>query len=201
MMHYEQADFEACDASIKSTLNRDLANYLPPILHFESSSLTECSYPVSVGLCYEGQSHYWEIRPRDCWVDWDIKTQNLHGLTRERLMQKGLPVCVVREEMCAILGSQETAIYSDTPTWDRLWLSQLGVPNPVAHINLLIPRKLRRTFYRSFLDTHERYDLTHYHAQHDALALALTLTLLLDRVGIDSRESNSLFSELRRVSG
>lgn len=199
MIGQKPTGFLACDARVHSELDKALAEFLPPILHFESSSLSEYSYPVSVGLCYEGQSHYWAIQPRAHWLDWDTETQNLHGFTRRALMEKGLPVCVVCEEMRAVLGAHEIAIYSDTPKWDNIWLSKLGLNNPIEHINLLVPRKLRRTFYRNFLDIHERFGLTHYHAQHDALALAMTLTLLLDRVRIETQGSDSPVNEQKRV--
>lgn len=78
--------------------------YLPPILDFKASSLSDVSYPISAGLIVSGHVYYWIIKPEPDWIDWSLQSQAMHGLKRSYIEDHGVPVHQVCIEMTAILG-------------------------------------------------------------------------------------------------
>ena len=151
---------------------------LPPILDFEASSLSDTSYPISAGLVVAGQVYYWIIKPQADWIDWSLESQAIHGLKRSFLEEHGVPVQQVYAEITEKLNGYQV-IYSDAPAWEGLWLQRLGVFNlRIADIGELIGNDKREGFSSELAKTFASNKLTQHRADHDALAIALTIKKL-----------------------
>lgn len=149
--------------------------HLPPILDFEASSLSDCSYPISAGLIVSGQIFHWLIKPKPEWVDWSLASQAIHGLKRSHLIEHGMDTQHVYEELnCALTGFD--AVYSDNPYWEFRWLSQLGKFNiEIKDVELLIPPAHKNSWKTTFEQQFQKHNLVQHRADHDALALALSI--------------------------
>ena len=151
---------------------------LPPILDFEASSLSDTSYPISAGLVVAGQVYYWIIKPELYWIDWSLQSQAIHGLKRSFLQEHGVPVHQVYAEITEKLNGHQV-IYSDAPAWESLWLQRLGVFTlRIADIGELIGDDQREGFSSELARTFTSNKLTQHRADHDALAIALTVEKL-----------------------
>lgn len=152
---------------------------LPPILDFEASSLSDTSYPISAGLVVAEQVYYWIIKPEPDWIDWSLQSQAIHGLKRSFLEEHGVPVRQVYAEITEKLNGHEV-IYSDAPAWEGLWLQRLGAFNlRIADIGELIGNDRREGFSNELAKTFANNKLIQHRADHDALAIALTIEKLL----------------------
>jgi len=106
-------------------------------IDFEASCLPRHgrSYPIEVGIADGGMSRSWLIRPHDDWAGWDWtpEAEALHGLSRERIAQEGLPASVVLAELVA--ATQGCRVLADSLI-DQYWLDTLaaaaGAPSPFA---------------------------------------------------------------------
>jgi hypothetical protein len=153
----------------------DYLKHIPPILDFEASSLSDCSYPISAGLIVNGQIHYWLIKPKPEWIDWSLASQAIHGMKRSYVIENGFDVQRVYEEMIRALAGFEV-VYSDNPYWESRWLTQLGhFGLEVKDIQQLIPSHHKDSWKTVFEQQFQKHLLVHHRADHDALALALTL--------------------------
>lgn len=151
---------------------------LPPILDFEASSLSDTSYPISAGLVVAGQVYYWVIKPQADWIDWSLESQAIHGLRRSFIEEHGVPAHQVYAEITEKLNGHEV-IYSDAPAWESLWLQRLGAFNlRIADIGELIGSNQREGFSTELARTFANNNLTQHRADHDALAIALTVEKL-----------------------
>jgi len=151
---------------------------LPPIIDFEASSLSDTSYPISAGLVVCGQVYYWIIKPEPDWIDWSLPSQAIHGLKRSYIEEHGVPIHQVYAEMMDKLVGYGV-IYSDAPEWESLWLRRLGPFHfRVADIGELIGKKQREGFSGELAKTFTTHKLTQHRADHDALAISLTVKKL-----------------------
>ncbi len=148
---------------------------VPPILDFEASSLSDCSYPISAGLVVHGRIHYWLIKPESDWIDWDTQSQAIHGLSRFFIEKNGISPRQVFKELSLILA-EEKIIYSDNPDCEKLWLSRLGkLDVEIKDVRSLLAPMHQNAFKPQLKNTFKQYDLIQHRADHDALALAITL--------------------------
>lgn len=148
--------------------------HIPPILDFEASSLSDCSYPISVGLIVNGQIHHWLIKPKPEWIDWSLASQAIHGMKRSYLIENGLEVQRVYDEIMQALVGYD-AVYSDNPYWESRWLSQIGSFDvEIKDIQRLIPSHHKESWKTIFEQQFQKHFLMPHRADHDALALALT---------------------------
>jgi len=148
---------------------------VPPILDFEASSLSDCSYPISAGLRVGSTLKYWLIKPRPHWIDWSLASQAIHGMKRSYIADNGMDVDQVYVEMKSLLD-QFDVIYSDNPYWERVWLSHLGDFNlDIRDIQELIPQHNKWCWKENLEKQFQANNLTHHRADHDALALSLAV--------------------------
>ena len=148
--------------------------HVPPILDFEASSLSDTSYPISAGLIVEGKVYYWIIKPGPDWIDWSLQSQAIHGLKRSYIEDHGSPADQVFSEMSELLTSH-SIIYSDAPEWESMWLSRLGKLNiKIESIYNLININ-KETFSSELLSNFKSHHLIPHRADHDAIAIALTI--------------------------
>lgn len=153
---------------------------IPPVLDFEASSLSDTSYPITVGLVVKGIIHYWIIKPKPDWVDWSLASQAIHGIKRSYLIDHGIEQDeVLREIHEALRGI--TTTYSDNPYWERRWLSQLGeLDVEVQDIKELVPTELHAEWKDVMQAQFKIYNLMPHRADHDALAISLALKSLTE---------------------
>jgi hypothetical protein len=149
---------------------------LPPILDFEASSNADESYPISAGLVVKGNVYYWIIKPKTEWIDWSLPSQAIHGLKRSFVVEYGKEVEEVFNDLVNHLKGYDV-IYSDAPYWESLWLSRLGsLGVDVKSITELSPQLRDKALYSQILtNTFKKHRLTRHQADHDALAIALTI--------------------------
>lgn len=151
---------------------------VPPILDFEASSLSDNSYPISAGLMVAGHVYYWLIKPKYNWIEWSPKSEAIHGLSREFIEMHGVPADKVLLEISEKLKGY-VVVYSDNPEWEAMWLNRLGALDiKIVSIYTLIAQKQREHF-SLYLDINFlKNNLERHRADHDALAIALTLKQL-----------------------
>ncbi|MBB3387626.1 hypothetical protein FHT82_000346 [Rhizobium sp. BK275] len=93
-------------------------------LDFEASSLSKKSVPIEVAWVFEdGRSRSALIRPAADWDDWAADAEAIHGISRELLASKGVPVEQIAHEMIEVLTGHD--LYASAPSWDGKWLSVL----------------------------------------------------------------------------
>jgi|GEM_PF-476055 len=96
----------------------------PAILDFEASGFGSSSFPIEVGVVLSsGQRYCALIRPHKTWTHWNSEAEQLHKISRSKLVECGRPV----QEVCAELNelAGKTALYSDGWTHDHSWLIRL----------------------------------------------------------------------------
>lgn len=153
-------------------------NNLPAILDFEASSLSDGSYPISVGLVVDGKIKYWVVKPKSDWVDWSLTSQAIHGIPRSFLMEKGTDALIVYAELKAALFGCEV-IYSDNPYWEARWLRCLGQFDcEIRDVRDLVPATSSAVWSTNLDHQFASHDLTRHRADHDAYALYLSVSQL-----------------------
>lgn len=108
----------------------------PIILDIEASGFGYGSYPIEVGFALPDKSaHCYLIKPLDEWTHWNTGAEEVHGIKREMLLQKGRPVKEVAEQLNHYLANK--TVYSDGWGYDMSWVSLLfSVTN--IHMNFRI---------------------------------------------------------------
>ncbi len=96
----------------------------PAFIDFEASSLDLiASYPIEVGVCMpDGALHSWLICPHVLWQDWSESAEAIHGISRSRLEQEGMPVSEVAKQLNELKLEQ---VFCDAWTFDSFWLHRL----------------------------------------------------------------------------
>jgi hypothetical protein len=147
----------------------------------EASGLGAKSWPVEVGWAFAcGKARSFLIRPDPGWDPqaWDPRAENLHGISRALLLEKGAAVGEVCEAVNDALGGSD--VYSDAPDWDGFWLSRLFTTAQVK------PAFLLRDFGRLFRDLAGE-------AQDTMIARAERIAPRLHRAGADARHLQALY--------
>jgi DNA polymerase III epsilon subunit-like protein len=97
---------------------------VPAVLDVEASGFGAGSYPIEVGVVLpSGKSHCFLIRPADHWSHWDPLAEAVHGITREVLAARGVPIEEVARNLNEVLRGQ--TVFSDAWGHDRSWLALL----------------------------------------------------------------------------
>lgn len=96
----------------------------PIILDIEASGFGKGSYPIEVGFALPDKTtHCYLIKPIGEWTHWNIGAEEVHGISRDILMEKGLPVKEVAEHLNDHLANK--TVYSDGWGYDLSWVSLL----------------------------------------------------------------------------
>lgn len=97
---------------------------IPVVLDIEASGLGRGSYPIEVGYALaDGGSHCFLIKPFDGWQMWNEEAEELHGISREHLLSRGIEVVTAAETLNRALGGM--TVYSDAWGNDQSWLALL----------------------------------------------------------------------------
>lgn len=96
----------------------------PVVLDIEASGLGRGSYPIEVGYVLpDGRANCLLIKPFADWQMWDLKAEQLHGISRPQLQRSGLDVVTVAETLNRELAGM--TVYSDAWGNDQSWLALL----------------------------------------------------------------------------
>lgn len=96
---------------------------LPWILDIEASGIHEDSYPIQVAWSNGLARHSCFVKPEPSWMQWDAMAEEIHGISRQCLMRKGLPVRKVANMMNELLHG--LTLYSDAIQFDQAWCKKL----------------------------------------------------------------------------
>jgi hypothetical protein len=96
----------------------------PIIIDFEASGFGRTSYPIEVGLVdEEGRSWCSLIQPEEGWRHWDESAVDLHGISRDSLVEHGLSCAEVADHLNKALRGKTA--YCDGWAHDFVWMSHL----------------------------------------------------------------------------
>ena len=99
-------------------------SYTPAILDIEASGFGKGSFPIEIGVAAETSVIYsWLVKPEHDWVHWQQEAEQLHGISRQQLMDEGEPAVVIASQLNELFEGQ--TLYSDGWGFDSGWLSLL----------------------------------------------------------------------------
>ncbi len=99
-------------------------NENPIILDIEASGFGTGSYPVEVGFALpDKNTHCYLVRPLESWTHWNLGAEEVHGISRDILLQKGQAVGEIAEQLNLYLGNK--TVYSDGWGYDLSWIALL----------------------------------------------------------------------------
>lgn len=97
---------------------------IPIIMDLEASGFGRNSYPIEIGIAMPtGETECFLIYPEPEWTHWDTKSEKLHGIRREHLLQVGRPVKEIADKVNHLLKGK--TVYTDGWGVDQSWLSLL----------------------------------------------------------------------------
>lgn len=101
-----------------------MSQQLPAIIDLEASGFGRGSYPIEVGFALEDRVvHSYLIRPAPTWQHWSDEAEQIHGISRERLLADGINVREVALQMNQLLAHK--TLYSDAWSFDSSWVGRL----------------------------------------------------------------------------
>lgn len=109
----------------------------PIFIDIEASSLGSKSYPIEIACTdSSGHIHNYLISPDSItsWTDWNIRSEQLHGISRKRLIDEGLHPSQVCEYLTYMLDGKRC--YSDAPDYDKHWLIVLFEATRLKMLNI-----------------------------------------------------------------
>jgi hypothetical protein len=93
-------------------------------LDFIASSTGRNSFPIEVAWVFEdGRSRSALIKPAPNWRDWSAGAEAKHGISKETLRHKGVPIPQIADEMVDTLSGHE--LFASAPSWDGRLLRAL----------------------------------------------------------------------------
>lgn len=97
---------------------------VPTILDIEASGFGRNSYPIEIGYALpSGQTFCTLVRPEPQWLHWDPEAENMHGISRQSLLERGRTATEVALLLNEALKGM--TVYSDGWANDYSWLGSL----------------------------------------------------------------------------
>jgi len=151
---------------------------MPTIIDLEASGFGTNSYPIEIGVALaDGRTVCYLICPQADWDHWDPSCEELHGLTRDQLLQFGRPAVEVANNLNQLLGTQ--TVYSDAWGYDLAWLSLLfecaGVRQyfKLDALQSLFNERQYAMWNQTLEDVFAEYAFSRHRASNDALAIQM----------------------------
>lgn len=151
----------------------------PAIIDIEASGFGPGSYPIEVGCALsDGRSYCALIQPVSSWTHWDPQAEAVHGISRQMLVENGLPPLSVAIRLNTLLG--RSTIYSDAWAHDYSWLATLheaaGVPATyrVEHLVRITPMVEARLWNEVRAEVEGSMQVQRHRASVDARVLQAT---------------------------
>jgi hypothetical protein len=152
---------------------------VPAIIDVEASGFGQGSYPIEVGFILPDLTSFCcLIKPEPDWTHWDPDAENIHGIKRETLFEKGKPAAEVAEILNQYLRNK--TVYTDGWGNDHSWLSRLydqaGKTQKFRLQTLasLLSEKQMAIWKANKLKVTEELSLTRHRASADARILQMT---------------------------
>jgi hypothetical protein len=149
---------------------------MPTIIDVEASGFGINSYPIEIGVALaNGRTACYLICPQADWRHWDPSSEELHGLTREQLLQYGRPAVEVANSLNQLLETQ--TVYSDAWAYDQGWLCRLfecaGVRQhfKLDALQSLFSEQQYAMWNQTLEDVFVEYAFPRHRASNDALAI------------------------------
>ena len=166
----------------------------PIILDIEASGFGPGSYPIEIGVALaDGRLLARLIKPLPHWTHWQHTAQEIHGISRERLMDEGVEPREVAVELNTLLANQ--TVYTDGWGVDRSWLALLFYESNVL-------QRFRLESIYSLLDESQLEHWSQYREQvldltgmvphragTDALIVQYTFLYAMDPEGLSKRHT------------
>lgn len=89
---------------------------------FEASGIAPDSYPIEVAVVHPNGEYQTLIQPARYWDHWSYDAQDMHGLSREKLISEGQSPLEVAQAMNQLFDGK--VLCSDNPA-DCFWLDVL----------------------------------------------------------------------------
>lgn len=105
--------------------NMDMTSlFTPNIIDVEASGFGVQSYPIEIGVINQfGEKFCRLVKPQKSWLHWDESAESLHGISRELLRHKGVPITTLCHDLNDFL--QQQTVYSDGWVVDQPWMIKL----------------------------------------------------------------------------
>lgn len=97
---------------------------LPWVVDVEASGFGRGSYPIEIGLADpSGRTSNNLIRPEPDWTHWSEQAEAVHGIARDTLVERGLPVGAIATWLNDTLGGH--TVYCDAWGFDVAWVARI----------------------------------------------------------------------------
>ncbi len=156
---------------------------LPAVIDIEASGFGRESYPIEVGVVLpDGKSCCYLIKPDSNWTYWDGEAEQVHGISRELLFQKGAEPRQVAMELNDLLGG--TKVYTDAWSFDLSWLGKLYNIAEITQLysleslRSLMSERQSELWQETKDSVMQEFNLTRHRASADARILQETLRRL-----------------------
>ncbi len=157
---------------------------LPFIIDIEASGFGTGSYPIEIGIAMpDGESHCFLIRPESDWLHWDAQAEEIHGIRRQILLDRGRPIHEVAMTLNLLLAGE--TLYTDAWGMDSSWLGRLFYEAGVIQefsletIRLLLSEQQAALFHQTRSMIMQSSKLQRHRASADASILQKTYAALL----------------------
>ncbi len=161
---------------------------MPTILDVEASGFGRGSYPIEVGFVLpDGRSHCLLIRPEAEWLDWSLEAEQLHGISRVQLLQKGHSAYEVAQFLNEHLAG--LTVYSDAWGNDQSWLAllfecaALRIKFRLDTLRALLSEAQLQLWSTTKQEIEREMELGRHRASNDARVLQLAYQRTLALVG------------------
>lgn len=163
-------------AHVKHQYGLALLKTATHFIDFEASGLHPDSYPIEVAVSSERESYQAFIKPVYYWTYWSHDAQDMHGISRERIIAEGLDA----DEVAAALNEHFAGqILWASSSHDKFWLDVLfeaSTREPTFHLDNIykyLDPRLWRNVSRSLPQSHA------HRATEDAKALGKAIQTVI----------------------
>lgn len=152
---------------------------LPVIVDIEASGFGPDSYPIEVGaVLATGERFSRLIKPFDHWQHWSPEAEIVHGISRQQIMERGLPGPEVARQLNEFLDGLVT--YSDGWVVDKPWLeklyyySDMQMSFRLCPLEAILPDEQIEFWDQAKASVIERLKIPRHRASTDALIIQQT---------------------------
>ncbi len=158
-------------------------------IDLEASGFGKGSYPIEIGYALDNGDIYCSlISPEQDWKKWDCSAENIHGITREILLEHGKSITQIAHDLNERLSG--LTLYSDAWANDSSWLGLLYDSADIIQRFKIESIRYRMSEEQSALwhevkqEVIESSQLKRHRASSDAMILQKTFDLLQARYQI-----------------
>lgn len=158
----------------------------PTIIDIEASGFGPESYPIEIGVVRSDGLRYCQlIKPFDDWLHWNIEAENIHGISKRLLKQKGISGIQICLELNDFIGSEQT--YSDGWVVDLPWLlklydrSQVELGFRLSALEMILNEFQYDVWDKTKADVLSKMTVQRHRASNDAMLIQRTYAETLSR--------------------